>query len=881
MSSKKIIDAVKLPTLSRTLLNIIEVEKLNPISFMDDIKKIVEKDPLLSAHLLQVANSPFYGFTQKVRTISHAIGLLGVRKIKTMAFSFSIFDFLKNIDYKTGYGGTFNLILKKSLLISALSTILAKKISYLNSEELYVSGLLTEIGQIILFLYAPEKYYKIYSVIDKDLLPKEKETFQTDHLEVAMEFCQRYSFPSFFKTAVRNHADLSSDDEHSRISFVSAQIAELLLTENEEERVRLFKEIENYTKKLLHLSLPEVEETVKGLPAIMDAFVADFPEVQKDLQKVVEAGSAIIISLMKKEMEMVMVTQKLTDSQQKLAKEKIFLSHMLNLSYFFSSLMPPAKIISSLFEYFDNFVTEFSLEFIYRTQVGETDAYLRISGKNDFNGDARQIDIEQYGSLMKSKISNEAVRLEDEDKVRLGKKPGFESLVFPISYHHNFFGYLILDVDAKDYLALDLEMSYIQILSNIIANSFQNYLSFESLRNETNKKEMVTKELLNIDKERSESREVLIDLQKSEIVGELLPVIFHKLKNKLTPILGYSQILLTKVSDPGINERLKKIEKNANDLANQLNILRDYFKTEKTIKEKGNINAVIRHLEPYFNDLEKKENLEIILDLDEHIGDDLLNAGQLETLIGNIVDNGVLAIKKKGFHGNGDGGGRIRIQTRIEEGGYTLSVHDNGVGISEENLARMWAPFYTDFPGRAGIGLSICEKIITNHHATYQVHSSEGKFTEFEVVFKRQLEEEERKPHEELFLPRKKNLHGRILIVDDEAYLLDLMKEILLSEGDFDITTTISGKEAMDLITRDGSYDLVISDIRMPEVDGMQLYDFLKSKHLESRVLIVTADPHAEDVAQFLKKNRVKYLRKPFELMKFKQQVLDELSKSQ
>jgi len=408
-------------------------------------------------------------------------------------------------------------------------------------------------------------------------------------------------------------------------------------------------------------------------------------------------------------------------------------------------------------------------------------------------------------------------------------------------------------------------------------------LSFESLRNETNKKELVTKELLNIDKERSESREVLIDLQKSEIVGELLPVIFHKLKNKLTPILGYSQILLTKVSDPGINERLKKIEKNANDLANQLNILRDYFKTEKTIKEKGNINAVIRHLEPYFNDLEKKENLEIVLDLDEQIGDDLLNAGQLETLIGNIVDNGVLAIKKKGFHGNGDGGGRVRIQTRAEEGGYKLSVHDNGVGISEENLPRMWAPFYTDFPGRAGIGLSICEKIIANHHATYQVRSSEGRYTEFEVVFKKQLQEEERKPHEELFypLPRKKDLHGKILIIDDEAYLLDLMKEILLSEGDFDITTTVSGKEAMELINRNGGFDLVISDIRMPEVDGMQLYDFLKAKRLESRVLIVTADPNAEDVAQFLKKNRVKYLRKPFELMKFKQQVLDELSKSQ
>jgi len=880
MSSKnKIIDEVKLPTLSRTLLKIIEVEKLNPISFLDDIKKIVEKDPLLSAHLLKVANSSFYGFSQKVRTISHAIGLLGVRKIKTMAFSFSIFDFFKNIDYKSGYGGTFNLILKKSLLTSSLSTILAKKISYLNSEELYVSGLLSEIGQTILFLYSTEKYCDIYSLNDRSLISKEREIFQTDHVELGLEYCNRYSFPDFFKTAVKNHAQLSGDDEHSRISFISAQIAELLLTEDEEEKVKLFKEIENNSKKLLHLSLPEIEETVKGLPAIMDAFIADFPEVQKDLHKVVEAGASIILSLMKREMEMVMLTQKLTTSQQRLAKEKIFLSHMLNLSYFFSSLMPPPKIISSLFEYFENFITEFSLEFVYRTQVGEDDYYQLISCKEDLEKEPKQLNIKQFSSLVKSKISNEAVHLEESDKAKLGKKPGIESLIFPISYHHNFFGFLILNVDSNDYIALDLEMSYVQILSNIIANSFQNYLSFEGLKNETNKKELVTKELLRYEREMNQSREVLIDLQKSEILGELLPVIFHKLKNKLTPILGYSQILLTKVDDKRISDRLKKIEKNANDLANQLNILREYFKTERTTKEIGNLNSVIRHLEPYFKEIEKKGALEINLDLDDRIGDDLLNLGQLETLIGNIVDNGVLAIKKKGR--NEEFKGRILIKTGLEERGYKLTIRDNGTGISEESLTRMWAPFYTDFPGRAGIGLSICEKIITNHNANYNVHTSEGKFTEFEVFFTRQLEEDNKKPLQETIVRPKKDIHGKILIVDDEAYLLDLMKEILMSEGNFEIFTTISGKEALDLIERFKDFDLVITDIRMPDVDGMQIYKFLKSKYPDTRVLVVTADPYSEDVAQFLNENHVKYLRKPFELMKFKQLVLDQLSRNQ
>ena len=332
---------------------------------------------------------------------------------------------------------------------------------------------------------------------------------------------------------------------------------------------------------------------------------------------------------------------------------------------------------------------------------------------------------------------------------------------------------------------------------------------------------------------------------------------------------------MTKVKDPSINDRLKKIEKNANDLANQLNILRDYFKTEKMTLEKENLNSVVNRLRPFFHQIGASQGIDIDLDLDDNIPEDLLNPGQMETLLINMVNNSVLAIKKKAARETFQG--RIEIKTAASKDDCKLTIRDNGSGIKEEDIPKIWTPFYSNFPDEAGIGLSICEKIITNHKASYQVSSKEGEYSQFEITFKKKplgiLAEASQEP----LKPQAQGLQAKILIVDDEVYLLDLMKEILLNEGDFEILTTTSAREAIQLLSKDDRFDLVISDLRMPGVDGMQLFDFLKAKRMEVRIILVTADIYSEDVAQFLKENRVKYLKKPFELMKFKQQVMEEL----
>lgn len=247
-----------------------------------------------------------------------------------------------------------------------------------------------------------------------------------------------------------------------------------------------------------------------------------------------------------------------------------------------------------------------------------------------------------------------------------------------------------------------------------------------------NRKESLLAELHKLDKEIDNCRKRLREMQKNEIIGKILPVIFHKMKNKLTPILGYSQILLTKIGDEKLREKVKKIERNTDELAHQFNVLRDYFFIGKTEKRKENLNKILSALKSHFSVIGKNQKVSIELDLDSTIPEDDLAAGQIETLIINIVDNAVLAIKAKNT-----AEGIIKIKTQSETDVYTLSLKDNGIGMRREDIAKIWTPFFSKFPDRAGIGLTICEKIISDHDATFMVDSVEGEFSEFVIIFKR------------------------------------------------------------------------------------------------------------------------------------------------
>ncbi|TFG78573.1 MAG: HAMP domain-containing histidine kinase [Chrysiogenales bacterium] len=220
------------------------------------------------------------------------------------------------------------------------------------------------------------------------------------------------------------------------------------------------------------------------------------------------------------------------------------------------------------------------------------------------------------------------------------------------------------------------------------------------------------------------------EFQKNEIFREILPLVFHKMKNKLTPVLGYAQILQSRSSDEFIIERLRKIEKNATELTDAFNILKDYFKAEPAPKQPGNINLILQAMGAHWQKVANSEQIRIVLDLDPKAPVLWLDTAQLKILLLNMVDNAAQALKIKETRDK-----EIRLATRMEDNALQLVIRDNGPGLSEEEIDEIWTPFYAKFPEHAGLGLVICEKVIANHAAVCLVSSSLGEFCQFEISF--------------------------------------------------------------------------------------------------------------------------------------------------
>jgi len=216
----------------------------------------------------------------------------------------------------------------------------------------------------------------------------------------------------------------------------------------------------------------------------------------------------------------------------------------------------------------------------------------------------------------------------------------------------------------------------------------------------------------------------------NDIFREIMPVIFHKLKNKLTPILGYAQILKSRTADDFTKERLCKIENNANELTALLTILKDYFKVESAAKQPGNINHILQDLKPHWQKTMVKNKIKILLDLDPQVPEMPLHAGQIRLLLLNMTANAITALQMKTAPKK-----EIRLSTRLEDGHVKLAVRDNGIGMREEELDYIWTPFYSQYAENAGLGLVICEKIIANHAAVCRVSSTAGEYSQFEISF--------------------------------------------------------------------------------------------------------------------------------------------------
>ena len=371
----------------------------------------------------------------------------------------------------------------------------------------------------------------------------------------------------------------------------------------------------------------------------------------------------------------------------------------------------------------------------------------------------------------------------------------------------------------------------------------------------------------------------LIQAEKLSALGEVVSGVAHELNNPLTGVMGFSQLLLASDVPEPIRKNIERINLEAvrcqKIVQNLLGLVRPHA-PERVLVDinevvKGTIDLRAYHL--------KVDNIELLVDLATDLPTVLADAYQLQQVFVNIINNAQQAILETGRRGS--------LAVRTKRVGEIVRVEfiDNGPGIPEDRIGKIFDPFFTtkEIGKGTGLGLSLSYSIVKEHEGSIRAHSEPGRGTVFEVDLPAQREGVVTvKKQSARKIEKKAASEGsHILVVDDEETILDLLLALLEGYG-HKVETACNGRQALEKI-RVSDYDVIISDLKMPDMGGQKLYESISKikPHLLKRMIFSTGDTVNPGTQEFFQKTGNHYLSKPFKLEEVDQLVARILSDRQ
>ncbi len=402
----------------------------------------------------------------------------------------------------------------------------------------------------------------------------------------------------------------------------------------------------------------------------------------------------------------------------------------------------------------------------------------------------------------------------------------------------------------------------------------------ENLRDEIDLLEDAVGGLVEKTKGELERRETLEkqlnQAQKMEALGNLAGGIAHDFNNILAAILGFAELSYLK-SEPGseINQNLGKIisaGQRARNLTGQILVFSRRTDSPQEVLILANVVAEALNL--IRASLPTSIRIETILDPGLRIRGD---SNRLHQVIMNIATNGAQAI--------GPRGGNLKIILEevflnkqqaekyvLQAGRYCcLEICDDGCGIPEEIQSRIFEPFFTTKKAGkgTGMGLAVVHGIVQIHGGAIILESKPGVGTTFSIYLP-QTEESAAEIDRFTNIP---NGNGqKIVLVDDELQVLEVGVSILENLG-YKVISFSEPKAALAFLQQEESVDLVITDLTMPEMSGVELAVFLKARHPKLPIMLWTG--YKDDIAsESLENNLINsILQKPFDIEDLAQAV--------
>ena len=360
-----------------------------------------------------------------------------------------------------------------------------------------------------------------------------------------------------------------------------------------------------------------------------------------------------------------------------------------------------------------------------------------------------------------------------------------------------------------------------------------------------------------------ERTERLLQTEKIATMGLLLAGVAHELNNPLSVVKGNADLLQLAVPEGPLAVRAGKIgqaaERCTRIVRNFLSLARQYPPERKATR----LNQLVHEAVELLGYQLRTAGLEVRLDLAQDLPPLWADPHQLHQVLVNLITNAQQAMRDQ------PGPKQLALTTRADRAGerVVLEVADTGPGIAADVLARIFEPFFTTkAPGEGtGLGLPICRGIIEGHGGTLTLTSEPGRGAVFTVDLPAGTVRALASPTPAAD-PTPRAGPRAILVVDDEEDVRNLVVELLSTDG-HRADAAPNGLAALDAL-RERSYDVIISDARMPGLDGEGFYRRLQSDYpsYTRRFILMTGDALTAKTREFIEEARVVSLAKPFPL---------------